>query len=151
MSLVSFNREGLPSALSLNFTIYEKGHPLFKMCFHKLVDCVKSVQIRSFFWSVFFRIGTEYGQIGTYLSTFSPNAGKYGPETTPYLDTFHALVVFQSPFYLLSYSHCLTKMKMISLSCRTIQPTFSEKNSSIWLIYVLIFTELLPMKFLFDN
>ena len=63
MSLVSFNREGLPSALSLNFTIYEKGHPLFKMCFHKLVDCVKSVQIRSFFWSVFFRIRTEYGEI----------------------------------------------------------------------------------------
>ena len=39
--------------------------------------CVKSVQIRSFFWSV-----------------FSPNAGKYGPEKTPYLDTFHA--VYQS-------------------------------------------------------
>ena len=38
--------------------------------------CVKSVQIRSFFWSV-----------------FSPNAGKYGPEKTPYLDTFHAVNV----------------------------------------------------------
>ena len=24
---------------------------------------------------------------------FSPNAGKYGPEKTPYLDTFHAVVV----------------------------------------------------------
>ena len=36
--------------------------------------CVKSVQIRSFFWSV-----------------FSPNAGKYGPEKTPYLDTFHTV------------------------------------------------------------
>ena len=22
---------------------------------------------------------------------FSPNAGKYGPEKTPYLDTFHAV------------------------------------------------------------
>ena len=32
--------------------------------------CVKSVQIRSF---------------------FSPNAGKYGPEKIPYLDTFHAV------------------------------------------------------------
>ena len=29
--------------------------------------------------------GTEY------LSVFSPNAGKYGPEKTPYLDTFHAV------------------------------------------------------------
>ena len=35
--------------------------------------CVKSVQIRSFFWSV-----------------FSPDTGKYGPEKTPYFDTFHA-------------------------------------------------------------
>ena len=24
---------------------------------------------------------------------FSPNAGKYGPEKTPYLDTFHAVIV----------------------------------------------------------
>ena len=29
-----------------------------------------------------------------YLSVFSPNARKYGPEKTPYLDTFHALFVF---------------------------------------------------------
>ena len=27
-----------------------------------------------------------------YLSVFSPNAGKYGPEKTPYLDTFHAAI-----------------------------------------------------------
>ena len=27
------------------------------------IHCVKSVQIRSFFWSVFFRIRTEYGEI----------------------------------------------------------------------------------------
>ena len=26
-----------------------------------------------------------------YLSVFSPNAGKYGPEITPYLGTFHAV------------------------------------------------------------
>ena len=35
---------------------------------------VKSVQIRSYFWSV-----------------FSPNTGKYGPEITPYLDAFHSV------------------------------------------------------------
>ena len=28
---------------------------------------------------------------GKSLSIFSPNAGKYGPEITPYLDTFHAV------------------------------------------------------------
>ena len=26
-----------------------------------------------------------------YFPIFSPNTGKYGPEKTPYLDTFHAL------------------------------------------------------------
>ena len=26
-----------------------------------------------------------------YFSVFSPNTGKYGPEITPYLDTFHAV------------------------------------------------------------
>ena len=49
--------------------------------------CVKSVQIRSNFWSVFFRIRRDM----KYLSVFSPNAGKYGPEITPYLDTFQAV------------------------------------------------------------
>ena len=28
-----------------------------------------------------------------YLSIFSPNARKYGPEKTPYSDTFHAVIV----------------------------------------------------------
>ena len=40
-----------------------------------------------FFWSVFSRIRTDM----PYLSVFSPNAGKYEPEKTPYLDTFHAV------------------------------------------------------------
>ena len=49
----------------------------------KGTHCVKSVQIRSFFWSV-----------------FSPNAGKYGSEKTPYLDTFHTVNCF--PFMIKS-------------------------------------------------
>ena len=28
---------------------------------------------------------------GAYFSVFSPNTGKYGPEITPYLDTFQAM------------------------------------------------------------
>ena len=28
---------------------------------------------------------------GPYFPVFSPNTGKYGPERTPYLDTFHAV------------------------------------------------------------
>ena len=38
--------------------------------------CVKSVQIPSFFWSVFNRIRTEWRDT-LYLSVFSRNAGKY--------------------------------------------------------------------------
>ena len=41
---------------------------------------MKSVQIRSFFWSIFSRILTEYEDL----------LPKYGPEITPYLDNFHA-------------------------------------------------------------
>ena len=32
------------------------------------------------------------------LSVFSPNAGKYEPEITPYLDTFHAVVLLLTKF-----------------------------------------------------
>ena len=36
----------------------------------------------------------KYGVIsGPYFHVFSPNTGKYRPEITPYLDTFHAVVV----------------------------------------------------------
>ena len=52
-----------------------------------MTDSVKSVQMRSFFWSVFSRIWTEYGEI----RSISPNAGKYGPEKTPYRDIFHVV------------------------------------------------------------
>ena len=31
-----------------------------------------------------------------YLSVFSPNEGKYGPEKTPYMDTFHAVCPSQT-------------------------------------------------------
>ena len=48
---------------------------------------LESVQIRSYFWSIFFCIRTEYGEI----SVLSPNTRKYGPEIAPYLDTFHAV------------------------------------------------------------
>ena len=61
-----------------------------KLC-DTLCHCVKSVQIRSFFWYVFSRIGTEYGDLPCKSPLFSPNTGKYGPEKTPYLDIFRAV------------------------------------------------------------
>ena len=44
-----------------------------------------------------------------YLSVFSPNAGKYGPEKTPYLDTFHTVLlsaIFEIVFYKTSTDCC---------------------------------------------
>ena len=49
----------------------------------KCAHCVKSVQIGSFFWSVFSRIRTEHG-----------------PGKTPYLDTFYAVCAIQNIFFL---------------------------------------------------
>ena len=49
--------------------------------------CVKSFQIQDFSWSVFSRIWTQY-----FVSLrIQSNCGKYGPEKTSYLDTFHAV------------------------------------------------------------
>ena len=44
---------------------------------------------------------SKYGVFsGPYFPVFSPNTGKYGPEKTPYLDTFHAV-------YMCIYVKCL--------------------------------------------
>ena len=54
------------------------------------MHCVKSVQIRSFFWSVFFHIRTEYREIriiSPYPVQMRENADQ---KKTPYLDTFYA-------------------------------------------------------------
>ena len=38
----------------------------------------------------------KYGVFfGPYFPVFSPNTGKYGPEETPYLETFHAMIIPQ--------------------------------------------------------
>ena len=38
-----------------------------------------------------------FGKI-LYLSVFSPNVGKYGPEKTPNMDTFHAVRRMHDPY-----------------------------------------------------
>ena len=52
------------------------NHVVFTPALQNL--CVKSVQIRSF--------------SGPYFPVFSPNTGKRGPEKTPSLDTFYAVL-----------------------------------------------------------
>ena len=54
--------------------------------------CVKSVQIQSFFWSVFSCMRTELGDLRNKY-VFSRNNGKCGPEKTPYLNAFHPVKV----------------------------------------------------------
>ena len=39
-----------------------------------------------------FGLNTERYEVSKYLSVFSPNAGKCGPEITPYVETFHAML-----------------------------------------------------------
>ena len=62
------------------FIFFVSAGVLFEGAFSLQLHCVKSVQARS---SVFSCIRTEYG---------SPNTGKYRPEKTPNLDTFHAVL-----------------------------------------------------------
>ena len=52
---------------------------------------VKSVQIRSFSWSVFSHIRTEYGEILRIPAYSFRMREKNGPEKTPYLDTLHSV------------------------------------------------------------
>ena len=48
---------------------------------------VKTSQKRDTMWKV-----SKYGVIsGPYFPVFGLNKGKYGPEITPYWDTFHAV------------------------------------------------------------
>ena len=61
------------------------ANPVLCLAPNRQIDthCVKSVQIRSFFWSVFSCIRTEYGDLR--------NTEKYGPEQTLHWDTFHVV------------------------------------------------------------
>ena len=65
--------------------------------FNSFLYCVKSVQIRRFFWSVFH---SDWIQRDTYLSVFSPNTVEYGPEETLYLDNFHVVLYIREPVQL---------------------------------------------------
>ena len=69
--------------------MFQRGKTLY---FTKKLPCVKCVQIRSFSGPYFPAFGLNRRDT-SHLSVFSPNAGKYGQEKTPYLDTFHAVLL----------------------------------------------------------
>ena len=62
-----------------------------KLMLSERLHYLKSVQIRNYLWSVFFRIWSEYGEIA--------DTGKYGPEITPYLGTFYAVLWINNFYY----------------------------------------------------
>ena len=64
------------------FKVVKKEDLILLMLDQQIRHCVKSVQVRSFFWSV-----------------FSPNTKKYGPEITLYLNTFHAVWFYKIHFF----------------------------------------------------
>ena len=89
----------------------ERGNCVIKT--DEILHCVKSVQIRSF--------------SGPYFSVFGLNTGKYGPEKTPYLNTFHAVLSSALDIMLLvSMNHLLN-----TLSRERIKPALSRKLQSI--------------------
>ena len=56
------------------------------------------------------------------MSVFSPSAGKYGPDKTPYLGTIHAvIVIWQGP----DYNNCPR------LTSETLDKYFDRDNSVI--------------------
>ena len=80
-------------------------------CFSLDIHCVKSVQIRSFFWSVF--------------SAISPNIGKYGPKKTPYLDIFHAVIALLYHLRFITYFK-VTRKRGDSLKFKKLNKNFSR-------------------------
>ena len=89
----------------LDLTAPPRSAKRFRVIQH-LNHCVKSVQIRSFFWSVFI-----------------PNAGKYGPEKTPYLDTFHVVNDYTVIFFIF-----LRRFSCFTLCHTTIEKVKSAKQ-----------------------
>ena len=70
--------------------------------------CVKSVQIRVF--------------CGLYFPVFGMNTGKYGPEKTLYLDTFHAVI---------GANEWLTEMELEGIRRKILTPGDAEENQEI--------------------
>ena len=84
----------------------------------ELINSIKSVQIGSFFWSVFSRIRTEYGD----LRTRSPYSVRMRENTdqklSRYLDTFHAvsIIFITLQTFSLNYLYQTQEMSMKEFS-----------------------------------
>ena len=59
-----------------------------------------------------------------YLSVFNPNAGNYGPEINPYLDTFDAVSIFGTPQ--------LSKLIFWTYEISLLQNSLDRKYNNFW-------------------
>ena len=88
--------------------------------------CVKKVEIRSFSCSVFSRIWTEYGDL----------LRKYGPEKTPYLDTFGVVKLCNNSLRLLAVRYCFAKVSILDI-CEV--PGVNSEMSKLYIFFRYIF------------
>ena len=73
--------------------------------------CAKSVQIRGFPGPYFLVFGLYLDVFTPWIFVFSPNTGKYGPEKTSHLDSFHVvrrIEIYACPlmYFLLKVAAC---------------------------------------------
>ena len=77
----------------------------------------------------------------SYLSVFSPNVEKYGPEKTPYLDIFHAVTPQNNTLLSSSPSTCQFKKTLALTHLRVAFLLYRNQSidfrwTSIWLVFV---------------
>ena len=73
-----------------------------------------------------------------YLSEFSPNTGKYGPEITPYLDIFYAVQLHYLGIVSLKVAKQLLIQSTFSLWLLMISTTWSINFQMFFLFYMTL-------------
>ena len=82
---------------------------------------------------------SKYGVISVpYFLVFTPNTGKYGPEITPYLDNFHAVVIFQFYQYQVLKQHGVYNFRLDKSLLQNIQAV----ENAILLIFEFLFSNI---------
>ena len=110
------------------------------------IHCVKSVQIWSFFWSIFPCFRNEYGDLQSTGNTDQKNTGKYGPKENPYFRIFHALVgskiiciLFQNLYRKVVYVGSFTSAKFfISLNASSTVTPIGDIDRLMTLIAIIL-------------
>ena len=76
---------------------------------------------------------SKYGTFsGPYFPVFGPNTGKYGPEKTPHLDTFHAVLWNQLIALSDYWRNYINKHKLISWESNSWVFTMVFKDAVHW-------------------